>query len=76
MDARADHGGVADQLLGQLLVDRRCGSSPSPTKTQTMPSRSATSYVGWVTLPQIGDSGPSVMTAFSSPVSRSNVQPW
>ncbi len=42
-----------------------------PMKIHTRPRRSSTGNVSTRTLPQMGDSGPSVMTAFNTPVSRS-----
>jgi hypothetical protein len=47
------------------------GGSWSPTYTQISPARSATGKVRSRTLPQIGESGPSVSAATSSPVPRS-----
>ena len=50
--------------------------APSPIHTHTSPARSSTGYVRARTLPQIGESGPSVSAALRMPVSRSNTQPW
>ena len=70
LDATADACTAARPRAPRAVAPSADAAVRSPMNTQTRPSNSAVGYVGTRTLPQIGESGPSVMTATSSPSLR------